>query len=57
VGKVTETGFVSKEQEEFLRLNQPELYNYVLNKFGSYGGNRKPVVKPQRRTVTKRRIP
>ncbi len=39
---ITETGFVSLEQEEFLRKNQPELYKYILKKFGSFGKKKNP---------------
>lgn len=33
---IMKTGFVSKEQEEYLRINNPELYKQVLKKHGHY---------------------
>ena len=33
---VVQTGFVSKEQEEYLKKNDPALYKQVLKKHGSY---------------------
>ncbi|MBO8161082.1 MAG: hypothetical protein H0Z24_05550 [Thermosipho sp. (in: Bacteria)] len=33
---VMETGFVSKQQEEYLRINNPKLYKAVLKKHGSF---------------------
>lgn len=33
---IMKTGFVSKEQEEFLRINNPKLYKQVLKIHGHY---------------------
>ena len=33
---VMDTGFVSQQQEEYLRLHEPALYKKVLKKHGSF---------------------
>lgn len=33
---IMETGFVSKEQEDYLRMHEPSLYKAVLKKHGSF---------------------
>ena len=33
---IMDTGFVSKEQEQYLRINEPKLYKAVLKKHGSF---------------------
>lgn len=33
---IMNTGFVSKEQEQYLRINEPKLYKVVLKKHGSF---------------------
>lgn len=38
---VYETGFVSKEQEEFLRQSNLSLYKAVIKKWGSYKPHKK----------------
>lgn len=49
---VFETGFVSKEQEEFLRINEPTLYKAVIKKHGHYK-HRRNNLPPQIKKVKK----
>ena len=47
---IMETGFVSKEQEEYLRVHNPKLYKAVLKKHGSFDKPKKPADNSKRET-------